>query len=240
MKIVTDEKLIKRNGRIGSITTIASLAVLGVGFYLAVTSTSADSQQNPTMFAIMWGTLIVGFVLSQVGIYYGNRWGRRPRPDEVLDAALKGMDDRSTLYHYRAPVHHVLVGPPGIWILLPYHQMGKVTYDAKKKRWQQKGGGFVQGYLRLFGQEGLGRPDLEVAAQQEELVRFFKKQLPDVEIPPIQAALVFTSTQATIDAPDAPHPTLKVENLKEQLNKAAKNSGMNPDKLRQLRKAFDE
>jgi hypothetical protein len=150
------------------------------------------------------------------------------------------MDDRYALYHYQSPSAHVLVGPAGLWILLPYHQMGNVTYDAKRKRWNQKGGGFVQGYLRLFAQEGLGRPDLEISAQQEELGRFFKKQLPDLEIPPIKAALVFTSTRTTIgEVADAPHPAIKVADLKEHLNKAAKGSGMNPDKLRQLRKAFE-
>src|SRR5512136_1316798 len=107
MKIVTNEKLIKRNARIGRYTTMAALVILGIGAYITFTM--------PDKFAYSLGALLVGFFLSQMGIYFGNRWGRSPRPDEVMDKNLKGLGREYTIYHFSTPASHLLVGPAGIW-----------------------------------------------------------------------------------------------------------------------------
>ena len=77
MKIITNEKLIKRNARIGSIANTAGLLIL-VGVMIL-------SFMNPNFFNLYWIGLFLGFALSQIGIFYRNRWGRQPRPDELLD-----------------------------------------------------------------------------------------------------------------------------------------------------------
>ena len=85
MQIVTNESLIKRNARIGQVTSIAGLGVLVAGMIISFT--------RPELFVWSLVALLAGFTLSQIGISFGNRWGRRPRPDEVLDASLQGLDD---------------------------------------------------------------------------------------------------------------------------------------------------
>ncbi|HAV76072.1 MAG TPA: hypothetical protein DCX53_01825, partial [Anaerolineae bacterium] len=65
--------------------------------------------------------------------------------DEKLDAGLKGLQNEFVIYHYKAPASHLLIGPAGVWVLLPFHQRGQVTY--KKNRWRNSGGGFLQGYM---------------------------------------------------------------------------------------------
>jgi len=119
MKIVIDEKLVNRNAKIGQIATIVSLVVLGGGMFLTF--------QKPEMIGVSIAALLVGFLLSQVGVSYTNRWGRSPRPDEQLSQALKGLDKRYTLYHYSTPVSHLLVGPAGLWIFFIKHQKGLIT-----------------------------------------------------------------------------------------------------------------
>ena len=141
MKIVSNNKLVRRNKRIGNFTTIGSLVVLGLGLYVSFTAQSSEG------FTWSMVCLILGFLMSQVGIYFGNRWGRSPRPDELISNALKGLDDKYILYHYITAVSHLLVGPAGVWILLPYQQQGVITYDENKKRLNQKGGNW---YLKLF------------------------------------------------------------------------------------------
>jgi len=59
MKVVLDEKLIKRNAKIGQIVTVASLATLGAGMFITF--------QKPDMLPLSIGALLVGFLLSQVG-----------------------------------------------------------------------------------------------------------------------------------------------------------------------------
>jgi hypothetical protein len=205
MKIIKNEKLIKRNGTIGQWTTLGGIGVLALALYLNFT--------RPDLVFYTTASLIVGFILTQVGMYFSSRWGRSPRPDELLDAALKGLPGDMTIYHYISPVPHLLIGTAGMWILQPYHQRGKVTYT--KNRWRLSGGGFMQAYMSIFGQEGLGRPDTEVANGIDMVRNYFKKRSDEIELPEVHAALVFTNDQAEIDTQDAPIPVLKLKQLKD-------------------------
>ena len=213
MNVLTHEKAIRRNARIGQYTSLIALLILAGGMYI--------SFVYPTQLYISFISLTVGFVLSQVGIYFGNRWGRRPRMDERITAALKGLTKDYTLYHFLTPVNHLLVGPAGVWIIEAFYQRGTIVYEGNK--WKQKGGGLLLGYLKIFAQEGLGRPDLEAKADTDSLTAAFKKALGDgQEVPPINAALVFTDERTEIKADGAPIPTIKIEQLKELLRKIAK------------------
>ena len=148
MKIIKNEKLIKRNGAIGNWISLGALAVLAGGMYISFT--------RPDLFTYSLICLVLGFMMTQVGMYMGNRWGRSPRRDERIDAGLKGLHSEFSIYHYTAPVPHLLVGPSGVWVILPYQQAGTAYYE--KNRWRIKGGGFMQTYMQIFGQEGIGRP----------------------------------------------------------------------------------
>lgn len=214
MRIISNEKLIKRNNRIGTYLTVGSLVVLIGGLAL---SFMAPAQYISYSFL----ALILGFILSQIGIYFGNRYGRKPRPDQSISAALKGLEDKYSLYHYMTPVSHLLVGPAGVWVLLPYFQSGTITFDEKKNRWRQKGGNL---YLKLFAQENLGRPDLEVTANRTDIERFLEKALPDEEKPEVQALIVFINSKTTVDADNAPSPTIHIDKLKDFIRRAAKAS----------------
>lgn len=230
MKIYIDEKLIKRNAKIGQILTIVSLAILGAGMFITF--------QKPDMLAISIGALLLGFLLSQVGIHFTNRWGRSPRPDEQISLALKGLDKRYALYHYRVSASHVLVGPAGVWALIPKHQKGTITY--RKNRWKQSGGGIIQNYLKIFAQEGIGRPDLEIESDIEDLEKFLGKALPEgAEIPEIQAALVFSHPEADIQADDAPYPTLPAKKLKDLIRKTAKEKSISPELVTEIQNVID-
>jgi hypothetical protein len=224
MKDFRNEKLIKRNKWLGQIATVSGLLVLAGGMFI--------SFRYPNYSAFAWVALLLGFALSQIGLYNGNRWGRSPRPDELIYQALKGLSDQYTLYHYLSPAAHLLVGPAGIWVLLPYHQIGKIVYE--KGRWRQKGGGFMQRYLRVFAQEGLGRPDLEGPAEIQAVARYLKKSLPDKEIPEPRCALVFTNEKADLDVEGAPIPTLPIKKIKEIIRKSAKEKPLPPEMIQAI------
>ncbi len=86
--------------------------------------------------------MLLGLVLSQIGVYFANRWGKSPRIDERITLGLKGLDDRYSLYHYVTAVPHLLIGPAGIWVLSPHYQAGTITFE--KNRYRQQGVGFFQ------------------------------------------------------------------------------------------------
>ena len=221
MDIIRNEKLIKRNGIIGQVTSFSGLALL-VGSLAIVWFLPDD-------FLYAWIAMLMGFLLSQLGIFYGSRWGRRPRPDEKLDEAFKGMDDRYALYHYATKVSHLLVGPTGIWVLDPRVVGGKVTWE--KGRYRNRVKGFFRNYMRMFGQDAMGRPELEIGADIETMERYFKQKLPGMELPPIQGAFVVLNETVEIDAEDAPYLTVTVKKLKDAIRKNAKIVGLSQTKI---------
>jgi hypothetical protein len=229
MKIIKNEKLIKRNATIGSWTSLVALAVLGGGMYLSFT--------RPELFTYSLIALLLGFTLTQVGMYMGNKFGRSPRPDEKLDAGLKGLQNEFVMYHYATPVSHLLVGPAGVWVVMPYHQRGQVA--LKKNRWHLRGGGFLQGYMRIFGQEGLGRPDIEIDNEIRSLRKYLLKHLDESELPEINAIMVFTNDDVEIEAEGSPFPVLKLKQFKDFVRQKAKEKKLPAETLQRLKTVLE-
>lgn len=230
MNIITNETLIKRNARIGQIAMLAGLAVLIGGMYI--------SFKSPGLFNFSILALFLGFILSQVGIYFSNRWGRQPRPDQVLDLALKGLDKKYSIYHFTTPVTHLLVGPAGLWILIPKHQRGTISYS--NGRYHQKGGNL---YLKIFAQEGLGRPELEVRSEEETINKFLQENLTTDTLPDIRSAIIFTHADAKIEISEDESPpaeTILVTKLKDLIRKEAKSKPLSQEKIKEINNLLEE
>lgn len=230
MKTVKNDKLIKRNGQIGQWTSLGALVVLGLGMYISFNRTD--------LFAYSIAALLIGFTMTQIGMYMGNRYGRSPRPDEKLDAGLKGLQNEFVIYHYKTPASHLLVGPAGVWVLLPYHQRGTLTF--KKNRWRNSGGGFLQGYMRIFGQESIGRPDLEMDSEISSVKKYFAKRMEESDIPEINGMMVFTSDDVEITAEETPVPAMKIKQVKDFFRKKAKERPITSTQLAAVKAALPE
>lgn len=231
MQTITNKSLIERNARIGRFASLLGLLILGAGLYI--------SYRIPERFGLSLGALLVGFALSQIGIYFGNRWARSPRPDELLNKALKGLSRNYSLYHYSGPVSHLLIGPAGVWVLHPLHQRGKITYERGRLR--QRGGGLRLFYLKIFAQEGIGRPLLELESELERMQRFLETHAPeDGDLPTLKGALVFTNEEAEIDVEDAPHPVLAARELKNVIRQSAKETHFPKEESGRLNELLEE
>ena len=195
MKIVSNHKLIQKNKKVGQYLMFGTLIVVIAVIYFSFT--------KPEYFNYFFPVMIIALFSMQFGSYYSTKFGLSPRPDELLSQALKGLDNKYTLYHYITPVSHLLVGPAGLWVLLPYHQGGTITFDSKSTRWKQKGGNL---YLKIFGQESLGRPDQQVKSSEKEISKYFSKHLSNIELPEVQSLLVFTSDKAVLEVENASSP----------------------------------
>src|SRR3972149_3313576 len=106
MKVIIDRDRLRRRA---AASHVASLG--GILLILASVGLSMWRPQLTTLTAVL---LFAGFATSTIGIYYANRWVKKPRPEEILDRALKGLDTRHRLYHYlpRGP-DHLLLTPSG-------------------------------------------------------------------------------------------------------------------------------
>jgi len=222
MKIISNDKLIKRNNRIGQIASIGSLIILGVGMFFSFKDTAG------TYMTLTFTSLIVGFILFQVGNYYLNRWGKSPRPDEILSQSLKGLDDHYTLYHYATDIPHLLVGPAGVFSLLPYSQAGTLFFDTKKKQWKQRGGNV---FLKAFAQEGLGHPETEANYNTEQLEKYLLKIGVGTEQAKGTSLIVFTNPKATVEGEGSPAAFVTADKLKDYMRKQAKEKSLNTDSI---------
>lgn len=227
MRLATNEPLIRRNAAIGKYTSTAGLLILVGGLLV-----SFFKQNEPSWQLVPFYTLIIGFILSNVGIYFANRYVRKPRPDEALEAALKGLDDRYHLYQYHLAAPHVLVCPAGIFALVPKFQPGKVMWDGK--RWRHKGGNFL---LNFFGQEAIGNPNADAAAETASLARDLAKKIGG-EIPPAQAIIVFYHPSVEVEANGAPIPALYVKHLKDYLRRQPKGPTLSAEQVAKLNGAI--
>jgi hypothetical protein len=229
MKVIANEKLIKRNARIGVYTNVAAIAVLIGGLGL--------SYIRRDLFWVSLVTLIIGFAMTQFSFYFINRFGRRPRLDEHVASSLKGLSNDYRLYQYNTPAGHLLVGPAGVWAILPYYQRGTIVYE--KGRWKQKGGGLASAYMKVFAQEGLGRPELDVERDVSSLEDYFKKKL-DGGVPEVNAALVFVDRRVDLQAEAAPLPTIRPGELKDLIRKTAKSRPTPPDEFKRIQAALPQ
>ncbi|MCX7976147.1 MAG: hypothetical protein N2646_03645 [Bellilinea sp.] len=229
MKIVSNTKLIKRNKKIGQTLTIGALIILAIGLYYSFT--------QPEQITITFGALLFGFLMTQIGIYFGNRWGRSPRPDELLTSGLKGLEDKYTLYHYITDIPHALIGPAGLLALIPISVGGTIIYDENKNRFRQKGGNL---YLKIFGQEGLGRPELDAQYTINDFEKYLKKKFPDLELPEVQAILVFTNPKARLETNGSPIPALPLEKLKDFIRKRGKEKPAPLSLIQTIQKSLPE
>ncbi|HEU0291418.1 MAG TPA: hypothetical protein VFR47_01705 [Anaerolineales bacterium] len=217
MKIIKNEKLIKRNGTIAGWALGIAIISMGGGMYANLTTFQGGDNR---FISLTMAALGIGLISMYVGLYLTKRFGGRPRVDEKIDSALKGLPGDYTLYHFTAPVPHLLVGPAGIWTLIPYHQRGTLSYE--KNRWRISSGGFAQSYMSIFGLEGIGRPDYEAEYQISAIKKRLARSLDENEVPDVQAALIFTNEQMDLQVEGSPIPALKLKQLKDFLRQKAK------------------
>ena len=100
------------------------------------------------------------------------------------------------------------------------------------------GGGFLQGYMRIFGQEGIGRPDIDAENEMQALRRFFTKNIEGSNIPEIKSILVFTNDGVELEAGDSPIPAMKLKGLKEFLRQGSKNRLLSSGEIAEITELF--
>lgn len=183
MVILRDEKRIARMRRLSQYTSLTGIAALIVGLVIAFT--------NPERFFVYeLLALMAGWLLSQIGIYLGHRYLRRPRPDESLDKEVRRVAKNGRFYHYILPAPHVLLTPQGIVIFVAKFQGGKISVVNDK--WKQTGLGFLN-MRKLFGGEALGNPTKDAEVMVGAMANFLRKNAPSVEEVPMAPVIVFTS-----------------------------------------------
>jgi len=219
MKIIENTKLIDRNKKIAKYSSYATFAFIALSFYFSRKSDAASMIY--TLIA-----LLLCMVVWQISMYFTARWGAKVCPHEMISSALKGLDDKYTLYHYATPVSHLLASSNGLWIILPELAGGKISYSEGK--WKQKGGST---FLKIFGQDSLGRPDAESLLEINDLQKALDKKGIQIDPGLIKPLALFFNKKAELSVNDAPIACIQSDKAKEFLRRQPKSPALSAGQL---------
>jgi hypothetical protein len=95
--------------------------------------------------------------------------------------------------------------------------------------------------MRLFGQDNLGRPDLESDAEIDSAKRYLKRMLPEgTEVPEVKAALLFSNPKVILHVEEAPISTMTPKDLKDFLRDKIKEKSIGDLMLSSIRAALPQ
>lgn len=207
MKVVINKVKLAKRAQNANIASISGMVLLLAGVILPLVL-QVLGQIVPLII------ILAGIIIAMVGIYQANRWVRKPRPEEQLSKALKGLDDKYVLYHYPTalPCDHVLLTPEGVVNLETINLPGFFTY--KDGRWTER---MTMGRaFRSVVEERLGDPTRSALAVQDYLAG----SLHDLtgERIPVKPLITFTHPSVELDLePDGPVPVYMADKLRKHV-----------------------
>jgi len=207
MRVVINKARLARRAQNANIASIGGMVLLLVG---VVAPLALPRLGQIAALAC----ILAGIIISMIGIYQANRWVRKPRPEEQLSKALKGLDDKYVLFHYPAslPCDHVLLTPGGVVNLETVNLAGQFTY--KNNRWNEH---MTFGRaLRSIVEERLGDPTKSALAVQGYLTEKLSELAGEkITVKPL---IVFTHPAAELELePGGPVPVYRFDKLKKQV-----------------------
>ena len=204
MKTFIDRKKVGTRAELSNLASIGGLVLLLASVLLPLFLPKAANFS----FLLM----VVGLGTAMVGIFYANRWVRKPRPEERLDKALKGLADSYHLYHYPLfPPDHLLLTPNGVVILETIGLAGSFSY--KDGKWREAM--TIGRALRSIVEEHVGNP-IKSALRTEQALRERIGKVVEATVP-IKPVVVFIHPAAELEIEKAPILVLPAEKLKKQV-----------------------
>lgn len=253
MKLYRNTSEIRRKESLGRRLSLIGLGVLFIGLMASFVPSWFPPSEDPTVTVsapvqflqtywtwISFAALPLGFIFASFGSYYINRFARRrwpgiktiARPDEVLERAMKGFDDKYAYFAWSLPANHVLVGPSGVIVMAVRSDRGKVTVQGD--RWREP---FSIGrFFTVFAREGVGNPALELEEQIKKL-RALLAQAPlpqgeSAESVPIEPVAVFLNPEMQINLENPSVTVLRADQLKDYVRRRAREVKVSPATMR--------
>lgn len=178
-----------------------------------------------------------GFIVTNLGMYYFNRYVRPPLPQDILDKELKGLDNRYRLFNYTGPVDHVLITPSGTLAITIRRMGGDIRCHGEK--WSMRTG--ILNKLRLFSEDQLGNPSTDLRRDVSKLQALLEAKLPasEEEKPvPIGGFVLFSNEGANLSIEDCSVRILNTKNMKDYLRKLATGERLSPARAEAVAKVL--
>ncbi|MDP3046937.1 MAG: hypothetical protein Q8O07_05605 [Chloroflexota bacterium] len=228
MQTVTNTRLVESRGKWGKRLTWIGLFFLFGAVFMPF---------RPELVPWSWPVMIFGFVVTNLGMFYFNRYVRPPLPQDILDKELKGLDNRYRLFNYLGPVEHVLITPTGVLAITIRRMSGDIRCRGEK--WSMKTG--LLNKLRFFSEDQLGNPSYDLRRDVSKVQNLLESRLPaaDGEKPvPIGGFVFFSNPDANLSIEDASVRVLNTKNMKDYLRKLATGERLSPARSEAIAKVL--
>lgn len=223
MRVETNEDLVNRNKKIATYLFIFSLIVLVLGFFAANGDAFGVELLDASLYVVIMPILLlVGLVCTVISVRMTNLWIRQPRPEEAIQAGLKGMSNKSVLYNYlHLPARHVLICPQGVFAMITRFQDGRIQVNGDE--WKTKRSVF-SAIFSVFRMDGVGNPVAEANKAAKHIQEYVDEINPEIKVQPL---IIFVDPRVQIEIENATLPVLhtdpKAENsLKDFMRKFPK------------------
>ncbi len=213
MKAFTNTNLIETRAKWAK-----RIAPLTMFFLIGGLITNFMSINQPQYFQVTVILLAIGLFLSFFSSSLVNQWVREPRTDQALATTLKKFGNDFVLFNYTTVVHHVLLTPSRLYVVVARRQGGQI--NVSKDRFSRKFS-WVR-VLRFFADEGMGTPIREAQSKVKKLGSFLSKHLPDEEIPELTPLVIFTNKDVELSVSDPLIPVMRLNELKTYLREQNK------------------
>jgi len=226
MRVIVNEPLLAKRATWGR-------RIMALGFALLVLAVIMSLNQQT-----VWGAYVVmlaGLIVMNIGVWIGGKALRTPRADEILDKSLKGLNHGSRLYNYLLPVDHVLLAPPGLYVLTLKFQNGQIT--ARGEEWHRKQG--LWATFRALFQPRMGNPGRQARKEVAKVQSWLQRHLPDAEIP-VRPLIVFVNPEAKLQIAESAVPAVALADLKGYLRTTLKEKTLPQETLKALTDLCDE
>ncbi len=222
MQRYLDAARVRRYSRLGNGLSLSGLVLMIASIVLAFTR-----QEE---FTLILAASFSGLTLSQIGMLLRNRWGRHPRMDELLDEALKGLDERYAIFHYLLGASHALFSPAGAFALCTSDADGEIHYrDGTWVRIRPR-----PGLLSKTRAQRLPDPAGQVNADARRMTRQLQRLLNLETELPVRPILVFVHPEAQLVVEGAPFPAVHLKKLKAYLRSLPRARGLTAEQIASL------
>ncbi|MFN2114794.1 MAG: hypothetical protein ACK2T6_03700 [Anaerolineae bacterium] len=244
MKVRTNEALVAKRRRTALLLSLGGIAVLGVGLAInmkgwgGAAGASGDLAPGVPFASLPYFALVIGTIMSWIGISISDRWSLPPRADLALEHGLKGAGQAYTLYNWLLPAEHVLLAPWGLAVIAVNNCDGPV--EVKGSRWRDARPIWRRALSvgRRPVRDPRRRLGIETAALASAIAaRDADSELGDVTV---EGLAVFSQPAVSVSATEPSVPALRTDELAAWLRDKAKSPSMSPGRRRRLERLLDE
>lgn len=206
MKQIINREKVKKRALLANTGSIGGLMLLLVSVLLPLFL--------PGIATISGILMVVGLGIAMIGIYFANRWVKKPRPEDVLAGTMKGLGDDYVLFSYpEGLADHVILTPSDLKVIETVNIGGEISF--KNGKWKERMN--MGRAMRYIVEEHLGDP-VQSVINEAEKIKAKVNSLADLEkTVPVQPIVVFTHPGVLLDVKDTSVPVTTIKKVRKYL-----------------------